>query len=181
MDKETFENHLKTEHQSSPFSEYLEEGVYGGTDGIVTTFAVVAGFSGANLGEHTLNLSVITVLLFGVANLIADGAAMGLGNYLSVKSAKALYKNAYAKLTFLPSASKQAFPFPDVHWMVREVVDAFGPERCMFGSNFPQAMYSPQINYAQTVELFTDAIDLSRAEREWILGGTAAALWRWAT
>lgn len=97
MDKETFENHLKTEHQSSPFSEYLEEGVYGGTDGIVTTFAVVAGFSGANLGEHTLNLSVITVLLFGVANLIADGAAMGLGNYLSVKSAKALYKNAYAK------------------------------------------------------------------------------------
>jgi len=93
----------------------------------------------------------------------------------------ARYKNAYAKLTFLPSASKQAFPFRDVHWMVREVVDAFGPERCMFGSNFPQAMYSPQINYAQTVELFTDAIDLSRAEREWILGGTAAALWRWAT
>ena len=95
MDKSTFENHIKSEHQSSPFSIYLEEGVYGGIDGIVTTFAVVAGFSGANLGEQTLNLSVITVLLFGLANLIADGAAMGFGNYLSVKSAKSLYESTY--------------------------------------------------------------------------------------
>lgn len=91
----------------------------------------------------------------------------------------ARYKNAYAKLTFLPSASEEAFPFRDVHWMVREVVDAFGAERCMFGSNFPQAMYSPQINYAQTVELFAAAIELSDEERAWILGGTAATLWRW--
>lgn len=91
----------------------------------------------------------------------------------------ARYKNAYAKLTFLPSASREAFPFGDVHWMVREVVDAFGPERCMFGSNFPQAMYSPQTSYAQTVELFAEAIELSDEERAWILGRTAATLWRW--
>tara|TARA_B100000427_G_scaffold321971_1_gene323300 strand:+ start:10271 stop:11008 length:738 start_codon:yes stop_codon:yes gene_type:complete len=97
MDKATFDNHIKTEHSSSTLSTYLEECVYGGTDGIVTTFAVVAGFSGANLGEQTLNLSIITVLLFGLANLIADGAAMGLGNYLSIKSAKSLYKSAYQK------------------------------------------------------------------------------------
>lgn len=95
MNKETFQKHIQTEHRSSPVSTYLEECVYGGTDGIVTTFAVVAGFSGANLGDQTLNLSVITVLLFGLANLIADGAAMGLGNYLSVKSAKSLYQSAY--------------------------------------------------------------------------------------
>tara|TARA_B100000427_G_scaffold298359_1_gene279326 strand:- start:9105 stop:9842 length:738 start_codon:yes stop_codon:yes gene_type:complete len=97
MDKKTFEHHIKTEHSSSTLSTYLEECVYGGTDGIVTTFAVVAGFSGANLGDQTLNLSIITVLLFGLANLIADGAAMGLGNYLSIKSAKSLYKSAYQK------------------------------------------------------------------------------------
>ena len=63
--------------------------------------------------------------------------------------------------------------------MVRELVDAFGPERCLFGSNFPTAQYSPQTSYAQTVELFADAIDLSAEERAWILGGTARTLWRW--
>ena len=93
--------------------------------------------------------------------------------------ALARYPNAYAKLTFVPLASRKAFPFADVHWMVREIVDAFGPERCLFGSNFPTAQYNPKTTYAQNVELFAESIDLSRQEREWILGGTAATLWRW--
>jgi predicted TIM-barrel fold metal-dependent hydrolase len=92
----------------------------------------------------------------------------------------ARYANAYAKLTFLSLASREEFPFRDVHWMVREIVDAFGPERCLFGSNFPTAQYSPRTTYAQLVELFAQAIDLSREERQWILGGTALRLWKWA-
>ena len=88
-------------------------------------------------------------------------------------------ENAYVKLTFLESASREEYPFRDVHWMVREVIDVFGPERCMFGSNFPQHMYSPRMSYAQTLELFAEAIELSAEEREWILGGTAATLWQW--
>jgi len=93
--------------------------------------------------------------------------------------ALARYPNAYAKLTFLPVASCEGFPFADVHGMVRQVVDAFGPERCLFGCNFPTAQYCPDISYAQAVELFAEVIDLSPGEREWILGGTAAELWRW--
>lgn len=58
---------------------YLSEFVYGGIDGSVTTFAVVAGATGANL-------PVNTVLILGFANLIADGLSMSIGNYLSVKS-----------------------------------------------------------------------------------------------
>ena len=97
MDEQTFEDHLKNEHKSTAFTEYLQEFVYGGVDGIVTTFAVVAGFSGASMGEHALSLSVVTVLLFGLANLIADGAAMGLGNFLSVRSQQHLFKRTYEK------------------------------------------------------------------------------------
>lgn len=75
------------------FSEYLKDFVYGGVDGIVTTFAVVAGFSGANqqAGEVS-QYSLALVLLFGLANLFADGASMSLGNFLSIRSDKALYK-----------------------------------------------------------------------------------------
>lgn len=74
------------------FSDYFKEVIYGGTDGIVTTFAVVAGFSGATLSSNeTTQLSFMIVLLFGLANLFADAASMGLGNFLSVRSEKDLY------------------------------------------------------------------------------------------
>lgn len=61
------------------FEDYLSEFVYGGIDGAVTTFAVVAGATGARF-----DLKIILVL--GFANLIADGFSMGVGSYLSKKS-----------------------------------------------------------------------------------------------
>lgn len=85
------EKHLKEEHDISPFSTYLKEIVYGGNDGIVTTFAVVAGFAGANMAS-TSDLGILTVLLFGLANLAADATSMGLGNFLSIRSELDRYK-----------------------------------------------------------------------------------------
>lgn len=74
------------------FADYFKEVIYGGIDGIVTTFAVVAGFAGAALtSNETTQLSFLIVLLFGLANLFADAASMGLGNFLSVRSEKDLY------------------------------------------------------------------------------------------
>ncbi len=80
------------------FAEYFKEVIYGGIDGIVTTFAVVAGFAGAALSnDQTTQLSFAVVLLFGLANLFADAASMGLGNFLSVRSEKDLYEVERAK------------------------------------------------------------------------------------
>lgn len=89
--------HIKMEHKKSPFSTYLREIVYGGNDGIVTTFAVVAGFAGAGSPAMSGGLGPLTVILFGIANLLADGTAMGLGSFLSVRSEQDLYKSEYAK------------------------------------------------------------------------------------
>src|SRR5690554_5224101 len=61
------------------FEDYLSEFVYGGIDGAVTTFAVVAGATGARFDVKIL-------LVLGFANLIADGFSMGVGSYLSKKS-----------------------------------------------------------------------------------------------
>jgi len=60
-------------------SRYLPDFVYGGIDGSVTTFAVVAGVAGASLSPSI-------VLILGFANLFADGFSMAVGNYLSTKS-----------------------------------------------------------------------------------------------
>ena len=54
---------------------YIRDLVDGANDGIITTFAVVAGVTGGTLAP-------VTVLVLGVANLLADGLSMGVGNYL---------------------------------------------------------------------------------------------------
>lgn len=62
-----------------PKISYLRDWVYGGIDGAVTTFAVVAGVEGAQLSPHVL-------LILGAANLLADGFSMAAGNYSATKA-----------------------------------------------------------------------------------------------
>ncbi|MEX1112012.1 MAG: VIT1/CCC1 transporter family protein [Candidatus Andersenbacteria bacterium] len=69
-------------------SEYVGDFVFGGIDGVVTTFAVVAGVAGADL-------SAAVVLVLGLANLLADGFAMGIGNFLSIRSEKERYAHEW--------------------------------------------------------------------------------------
>lgn len=64
--------------------KYLPEFVYGGIDGAVTTFAVVAGAIGASLSSSV-------ILILGFANLFADGFSMAVSNYLSTKSVTELH------------------------------------------------------------------------------------------
>ena len=58
---------------------YLGDFVLGAVDGTVTTFAVVAGAAGAELGGNV-------AIILGLANLFADGFSMAVGNYLSTKA-----------------------------------------------------------------------------------------------
>lgn len=55
---------------------WLPDFIYGGIDGTVTTFAVVAGVVGADL-------STGVILILGFANLFADGFSMAIGKYSS--------------------------------------------------------------------------------------------------
>lgn len=68
---------------------YLRDFIYGGIDGTITTFAIVAGVAGANLPGSV-------VLVLGLANLIADGFAMGAGNYSATKAERDDYNRLLA-------------------------------------------------------------------------------------
>lgn len=68
-----------TEPQQSSNYAYLSQFIYGGIDGGVTTFAVIAGAVGAGF-------DVKVIIILGIANLIADGFSMSVGSYLSSKS-----------------------------------------------------------------------------------------------
>ncbi len=57
----------------------LRDVVYGGIDGSVTTFAIVAGVGGAGL-------SSFVIVALGLANVLADGFSMAAGNYSGTKA-----------------------------------------------------------------------------------------------
>lgn len=86
------------------YQDYLGEFVYGGIDGSVTTFAVVAGAAGAGLPSSV-------VIILGFANLIADGFSMSVGSYLSTKSEIQNYekhkKIEYWEVDHLPEKERQ--------------------------------------------------------------------------
>lgn len=96
--------------------DYIGEFVYGGIDGSVTTFAVVAGSAGAGLDS-----SVIIIL--GFANLFADGFAMSVGSYLSNKSEHQNYDKhkriEYWEVDNLPEKEREE---------IREIYEAKGFE-----------------------------------------------------
>lgn len=69
--------------------KYLKDIVFAANDGIITTFAVVAGVAGADLAPAI-------ILIIGFANLIADGFSMAAGNYLGTKSEKEFYQKEAA-------------------------------------------------------------------------------------
>ena len=63
------EKHLEEERSQGAIFRYLKEIVYGGIDGIITTFAVIAGFTGASLvtTSDQVYIPVIAILIFGIA------------------------------------------------------------------------------------------------------------------
>ena len=71
--------HVEPRGLAAVARHYMRDLVYGANDGIITTFAVVAGVEGGAL-------SPAAVLIVGAANLAADGLSMGVGNYLAIRA-----------------------------------------------------------------------------------------------
>ena len=87
------------------------------------------------------------------------------------------FGNLHAKLTFIPTGSETGFPCADMHATCLEVVKAFGAERCVWGSNFPNHLWTPRLTFAEHLRIFTDVLPLENGDRAHILGGTANRLY----
>jgi predicted TIM-barrel fold metal-dependent hydrolase len=85
--------------------------------------------------------------------------------------------NLHAKLTFIPTGSAEQYPCQDLHEACHEVIEAFSPDRCVWGSNFPCELWCPEITYAQHLRIFTHELGLDEETKKAVLGGTAARLW----
>jgi predicted TIM-barrel fold metal-dependent hydrolase len=100
--------------------------------------------------------------------------------------ALAEFPNLYAKITGLITGSRESYPFRDTHPIAYKVIEAFGPDRCMWGSIFPCELWlrpdprtpePPKGAYADQLRLFTHELGLDVATKSAILGQTAKRVW----
>jgi L-fuconolactonase len=110
---------------------------------------------------------------------------MGLNSNLRGKSLElavantlkfARLPNAAVKVSALPCYVDEPYPFPSLHPLVRRVVDAFGAQRCFWGTDLSHL----PCPYKQVVTLFTDQMNcLSTSELEWVMGRGIAEWLGW--
>jgi predicted TIM-barrel fold metal-dependent hydrolase len=89
----------------------------------------------------------------------------------------ARHPNLHAKLSFLATGSARPYPFDDMHDACRRIIEAYGPDRCLWGSAFPCELWCPRVNYSQHVALFARRLGLDAQARDAILGRTAHRLY----
>ena len=90
----------------------------------------------------------------------------------------AQYDNIAVKVTGVCTLSHSLFPYDDLWDPLARVFDAFGLDRCMWGTDWTRAMEI--INYAQGVEPFRLTDRLSSDERETLMGGTLQRIYDWS-
>jgi predicted TIM-barrel fold metal-dependent hydrolase len=83
----------------------------------------------------------------------------------------------HAKLTFIPTGTAEEYPCRDMHEPCRRIIAAFGPDRCVWGSNFPCELWNPKVTYTQHLAIFTRELGLGAEAKAAILGETPRRLW----
>ncbi len=86
-------------------------------------------------------------------------------------------KNAVIKVSGACTLSKEPYPFNDIWDPLARIFDAWGFERCLWGTDWTRAF--AVVNYEQAVRPFVETKRLSEAERAMLMGGACAKAYRW--
>jgi predicted TIM-barrel fold metal-dependent hydrolase len=87
-------------------------------------------------------------------------------------------KNAVIKVSGACTLSRKPYPFPDIWDPLSRLFDAWGFERCLWGTDWTRAF--AVVNYEQAVEPFKKTDRLSESERAMLMGGACAKAYRWS-
>jgi predicted TIM-barrel fold metal-dependent hydrolase len=91
--------------------------------------------------------------------------------------ALARYPNVAIKLTGVGTYSRRPFPYDDLWEPIGRVVDEFGVDRCMWGTDWTRAL--DVLTYEEGVASFRDHWPLSSSDRDALMGGTAWRVYDW--
>ncbi len=92
--------------------------------------------------------------------------------------ALAEHENVSVKISGAGTLAREPFPFADIHDPVRRILDAFGLERCKWGTDWTRAV--ELLTYGEGVDAFRQGDWLSDSERAALMGGNAARIYGWS-
>jgi predicted TIM-barrel fold metal-dependent hydrolase len=87
-------------------------------------------------------------------------------------------KNTVIKVSGACTLSRQPYPFDDIWGPLARVFDAWGMERCLWGTDWTRAF--AVVNYEQATRPFLDTPRLSASDRAMLMGGACARAYRWS-
>ena len=88
----------------------------------------------------------------------------------------ARYPRVYVKISHTWALSQESYPWRDTHDLVKQVYQAFGGQRIMWGTDWPVCLH--KTSYGQTLAVVRDEMSfIGPDDREWVLGKTALQLW----
>jgi predicted TIM-barrel fold metal-dependent hydrolase len=99
-----------------------------------------------------------------------------------IKSTVSLAKhpNVHVKLTLVPVFSTAPYPYKNIQPCIKQLLDAYGPRRCFWGTDASAMLQRTSCSYDQCVKLFTEEMDfIAAADKEWIMGRGLAECLNW--
>jgi L-fuconolactonase len=87
-------------------------------------------------------------------------------------------RNAVIKVSGACTLSREPYPFPDIWDPLARVFDAWGFDRCLWGTDWTRAF--AVVNYEEAVEPFLKTDRLSDTERAMLMGGACAKAYGWS-
>jgi predicted TIM-barrel fold metal-dependent hydrolase len=98
-----------------------------------------------------------------------DAAFADLSEMLAV----AKYPNVGLKLSGAPSYSSEPYPYRNIHKYIRQMFDAFGPQRCFWGTDITRMPCS----YRHCVTMFTEEMPWLQGRDKELVMGQAVCDW----
>ena len=134
------------------------------------------GLKFARIAERHPGLTLI-VDHMGVSTAIvkAGKTSESIGDAVAL----AKYPNVSVKLSAAPNYSSEPYPFRDFLPHIRVLFDAYGPQRCYWGTDLTNGF--SKATYRQRVTHFTEEMSfLSESDKDWIMGRAILARLKWA-
>ena len=98
---------------------------------------------------------------------------------IAQSAALAKYPNVSVKLSSVPLISLKSYPFRDTFAHIRRLFDAYGPQRCHWGTDVTNSL--ARATYRQRVTQFTEELTfLSEDDKDWIMGRSILTRLKWA-
>jgi predicted TIM-barrel fold metal-dependent hydrolase len=129
----------------------------------------------ARIAERHPQLTMIVDHMGVVSDAVLAGR---VANAIEHTASLAKYPNVSVKLSSAPLMSKEPYPYRDVNPHIRRLFDAYGPQRCYWGTDLTNSF--AKATYRQRITHFTEELSfLSESDKDWVMGRAIIERLKW--